>query len=330
MFTGIVREVGRVEAVEERGESVRLVVRAPETAAARSRRRLGLARGGVPDRGRGRERSVAFDAVPETLRRSTLGRLETGGGVNVEPALRAGDPLGGHIVQGHVDGVGRIRRVDDEGIEVEAPQDVLRYCVEKGSIAVEGVSLTIAGLGESSFTVALIPHTREVTTLGERRRRRRRESRGGRGREVRREARSAVRLEPLYRINFAYPEHYLSRGPDTLGLFFGEGRVEGQVTGRFRGLNHARLRSDDVYVPDFHGVIETDDGALLAFHLQGLARKSKYGREVTGTIVHNTGSERYARLNDAICVLAGEARRNDIRLEVAELVWEPSALSVTI
>jgi len=131
-----------------------------------------------------------------------------------------------------------------------------------------------------------------------------------------------VRLEPLYRISFAYPEYYLSRGPDTLGLFFGEGRVEGQVTGRFRGLNHARLRSDDVYVPDFHGVIETDDGALLTFHLRGLARKSKYGREVTGTIVHNTGSERYARLNDAICVLAGEARRDDIRLEVAELVWE--------
>ena len=132
-----------------------------------------------------------------------------------------------------------------------------------------------------------------------------------------------MRLEPLYRIRFAYPEHYLSRGPDTLGLLFGEGRVEGQVTGRFRGLNHARLRSDDVYVPDFHGVIETDDGALLTFHLQWLARKSKYGREVTGTIVHNTGSERYARLNDAICVLAGEARRNDIRVQVAELVWEP-------
>src|SRR4029079_9211737 len=73
---------------------------------------------------------------------------------------------GGHIVQGHVDGVGRIRRVDDEGIEVEAPAEVIRYCVEKGSIAVEGVSLTIAGLGEYSVTAALIPHTREVTTLG--------------------------------------------------------------------------------------------------------------------------------------------------------------------
>ena len=166
MFTGIVREVGRVEAVEERGDAVRLVVRAPETAAAAA---VGdsIALAGVcltaveVDDG-----AVAFDAVPETLRRSTLGRLAAGGGVNVEPALRAGDPLGGHIVQGHVDGVGRIRAVTEEGIEVEAPADVLRYCVEKGSIAVEGVSLTIARLGEESFTVALIPYTRDVSTLG--------------------------------------------------------------------------------------------------------------------------------------------------------------------
>jgi riboflavin synthase len=167
VFTGIVREVGRVEAVEERGESVRLVVRAPETAAAAAVGDSVSLAGVCLTAVEIADGTVAFDAVPETLRRSTLGRLETGGGVNVEPALRAGDPLGGHMVQGHVDGVGRIRRVDDEGIEVEATQDVLRYCVEKGSIAVEGVSLTIAGLAESSFTVALIPHTREVTTLGE-------------------------------------------------------------------------------------------------------------------------------------------------------------------
>jgi riboflavin synthase len=166
VFTGIVREVGRVEAVEERGDAVRLVVRAPETAAAAA---VGdsIALAGVcltaVDVSDG---ALAFDAVPETLRRSTLGRLESGGEVNVEPALRAGEALGGHIVQGHVDGVGRIRAVMEEGIEVEAPADVLRYCVEKGSISVEGVSLTIARLGEESFTVALIPHTREVTTLG--------------------------------------------------------------------------------------------------------------------------------------------------------------------
>ncbi|HEX5469405.1 MAG TPA: DUF3237 family protein [Gaiellaceae bacterium] len=132
-----------------------------------------------------------------------------------------------------------------------------------------------------------------------------------------------MRLEPLYTVRFAYPEHYLTRGPDKFGLFFAEGRVDGEVSGRFRGLNHARLRDDDVYVPDFDGVIETDDGALLAFHLGGLARKNDVGREVTGTIVHSTGSERYAHLNDVVCVFAGEARRNDIRLEVCELVWEP-------
>jgi riboflavin synthase len=109
---------------------------------------------------------VDFDVVPETLRRSSLGGLTHGSAVNVEPSLRAGDPLGGHFVQGHVDGMGTVVRVDQEGIEVEAGPEIMRYCVEKGSIAVEGVSLTIARLGESSFAVALVPHTRAVTTLG--------------------------------------------------------------------------------------------------------------------------------------------------------------------
>ena len=160
------REVGRVETVEEQDGSVRLLVRAPETASAAavgdsiSLAGVCLTAVEVVDG------TVAFDAVPETLRRSTLRRLEAGAGVNVEPALRAGDPLGGQIVQGHVDGVGTIRRASEEGIEVEAPAEVLRYCVEKGSIAIEGVSLTIAALQEGSFTVALIPHTREATTLG--------------------------------------------------------------------------------------------------------------------------------------------------------------------
>ena len=90
--------------------------------------------------------------------------------MNVEPALRAGEPLGGHIVQGHVDGVGRVHAITPEGegvrLEVEAPADVLRYCVHKGSIAVSGTSLTIAGLGERRFEIALIPHTLEATNLG--------------------------------------------------------------------------------------------------------------------------------------------------------------------
>ncbi|HVM16348.1 MAG TPA: riboflavin synthase, partial [Gaiellaceae bacterium] len=90
--------------------------------------------------------------------------------VNVEPALRAGEPLGGHYVQGHVDGVGRVRSADREGegarLWIEAPPEVLRYCVEKGSIAVEGVSLTVAELAEDAFAVALVPHTLAETTLG--------------------------------------------------------------------------------------------------------------------------------------------------------------------
>jgi riboflavin synthase len=114
---------------------------------------------------------LRFHAVPETLRRTTLGGLEVGDVVNVEPALRVGEPLGGHLVQGHVDGVGRIQSVEAEGdglrVLVEAPSDVLRLCVEKGSIAVEGVSLTVSEVHDDAFGVALIPHTLAQTTLAE-------------------------------------------------------------------------------------------------------------------------------------------------------------------
>lgn len=170
MFTGIVRERGRVVAAEGGASGLRLVVEAPETAA----------QAGVGDSvsidgfcltvvgvAEGR---LTFDAVPETLRRTTLGRLAPGAELNVEPAVRAGDPLGGHFVQGHVDGVGRIRSSEPEGdgrrVWIEAAPEILRYCVEKGSVAVQGVSLTIAGLDGSALAVALVPHTLEVTTLG--------------------------------------------------------------------------------------------------------------------------------------------------------------------
>jgi riboflavin synthase len=105
-------------------------------------------------------------AVAETLDRTTLGRLALEDEVNLETATRAGDPLGGHFVQGHVDAVGRIGSVDDGRVWVEAEPEILRYCVEKGSITVDGVSLTIAALLGDAFEVALIPHTLEVTTLG--------------------------------------------------------------------------------------------------------------------------------------------------------------------
>jgi len=113
---------------------------------------------------------LSFDAVPETLSRTALARLAAGDEVNVEPAVRAGEPLGGHVMQGHVDGVGRVRSIEPEGggrrLWVDAPANVLRYCVEKGSIAVDGASLTVAALDGTGFAVALIPHTLAATTLG--------------------------------------------------------------------------------------------------------------------------------------------------------------------
>jgi riboflavin synthase len=166
VFTGIVRELGRVEAVEPTGDRVRLRIAAPDTAGGSSIGDSVAVNGVCLTVIAATNGSLAFDAVPETLRRSTLGRLEQGAGVNVEPSLQAGDLMGGHFVQGHVDGVGRVRRITDEGLEIEAPHELMRYCVEKGSIAVEGVSLTISSLDENSFSVALVPHTREVTTLG--------------------------------------------------------------------------------------------------------------------------------------------------------------------
>jgi riboflavin synthase len=170
VFTGIVREVGRIAALEGGSQGIRLILDAPETAAATD---VGdsVAVDGVcltvVDAQDGR---LAFDAVAETLRRSALGGLAPGADVNVEPALRAGDPLGGHNVQGHVDAVGRVRSVESEGdgawVWIDAPPDVLRYCVEKGSITVAGVSLTVAALDDEGFAVALVPHTIAVTTLG--------------------------------------------------------------------------------------------------------------------------------------------------------------------
>ncbi|MFN2469826.1 MAG: DUF3237 family protein [Gaiellaceae bacterium] len=134
-----------------------------------------------------------------------------------------------------------------------------------------------------------------------------------------------MRLEPLYRIRFSYPEHYFVEGSEFAGVFFAEGRCEGSLTGRFRGMNHPRLRPDDVYLPDLQGVIQTDDGAAVAFDIRGFGRARDYGREVVGTITHSCGDERYAHLNDALCVLSGEGRDREIRLEVAEVVWEPLA-----
>jgi len=170
VFTGIVRERGIVVAVDGGEEGRRLVIEAPATAELTA---LGdsVSVDGIDltatENASGR---LTFTAVPETLARSTLGRLDSGDEVNLEPALRAGDPLGGHYVQGHIDGRCRVRSVAREGpglrVWVEAPADLLRYVVGKGSVAVQGVALTVADVDDDAFAVALIPYTLERTTLG--------------------------------------------------------------------------------------------------------------------------------------------------------------------
>lgn len=170
MFTGIVRERGRVASVDGDGDGIRIRLEAPLTAGEAAIGDSVSLNGCCLTVVEAANGTLAFDAVPETLSRSSLDGLEAGAELNVEPALRAGDPLGGHYVQGHVDGVASVRTVEPEGegrrIWLDAPPEVLRYCVEKGSIAVDGVSLTIADLDEAGFAVALIPHTLAATTLG--------------------------------------------------------------------------------------------------------------------------------------------------------------------
>jgi riboflavin synthase len=170
VFTGIVRERGRVASVDGDGNGIRIRLEAPLTAGEVAIGDSVSLNGCCLTVVETADGTLAFDAVPETLARSSLEGLEAGSELNVESALRAGDPLGGHYVQGHVDDVGTVRSVEPEGegrrIWIDAPPEVLRYCVEKGSVAVDGVSLTIAGLDETGFAVALIPHTLSATTLG--------------------------------------------------------------------------------------------------------------------------------------------------------------------
>ena len=159
MFTGLVREVGRVVSFE----NGRLVVESSLAAAVGDSVAINGCCLTVVD---GDRETLAFDVVPETVARVK----PFGARVNLEPALRAGEPLGGHYVQGHVDSVGRVRSVEGEGegarVWVDPPAELLRYCVEKGSVAVDGVSLTIAELDDEGFAVALVPHTLSATTLG--------------------------------------------------------------------------------------------------------------------------------------------------------------------
>jgi riboflavin synthase len=171
MFTGIVQDVGKVQSREARGGDVCLAIAVD---------RLSLDRTAIGDSISVQgvcltvtalaANGFSADVSRETLSLTTLGDLAVGSPVNLEPALRAGDPLGGHLVSGHVDGVGRVISLAEEArslrVEFEAPAELARYLARKGSITVDGVSLTINEVIGTRFGVNLIPHTRDVTTLG--------------------------------------------------------------------------------------------------------------------------------------------------------------------
>ncbi len=170
MFTGLVEEMGTVRERVPSAAGARMVIGCDVV-------REGLAIGdSVSVNGACltvvelTDDSFAVDCVEETLRRTSVGDRQAGDRVNLERAMRVGDRLGGHIVQGHVDGTGTIRDITPEGdgvlMSVAADGDLLRYVVEKGSITVDGVSLTVASRQPDGFTIALIPHTMEATTLG--------------------------------------------------------------------------------------------------------------------------------------------------------------------
>jgi riboflavin synthase len=170
VFTGIVEAIGTVVAVEPAGDLLRIAVEAPALAA---EARVGdsvAVRGACLTVTRTEPGRLHFEAVRETLARTALAELAPGARVNLERALRADARLDGHVVQGHVDGVGRVRELRREGedvrLVVECPAQVAEHLVPKGSVAVDGVSLTVVGAGEADFDVALIPHTLAATTLG--------------------------------------------------------------------------------------------------------------------------------------------------------------------
>lgn len=173
MFTGIVEEIGEVLAVRESAEVVVLTVRGP-TVTSDAGHGDSIAVNGVCltviDPAGSTGDTFTVELVPETLKRSSLSAVTTGTRVNLERAMPVSGRLGGHIVQGHVDGVATLlrrtpaERSDD--LEFSLPRDLARYVVAKGSIAVDGVSLTVAGVTDDTFSVALIPTTLECTTLG--------------------------------------------------------------------------------------------------------------------------------------------------------------------
>jgi riboflavin synthase len=172
MFTGIILAKGRIVSLDERGGDLELGVDAAGLDVARIAIGDSVCVQGVCLTVTRKQGSEFFaDVSRETMAKTTLGRLKVGSHVNLEPSLRAGDALGGHMVSGHVDAVGRLKSLDQDArswrLEFELPPTLMRYVAEKGSICLNGVSLTVNGVGDRGFDVNIIPHTHDVTTLGE-------------------------------------------------------------------------------------------------------------------------------------------------------------------
>jgi len=172
MFTGIIVATGQIASTADRGGDLELTIEAPHLDLGRAALGDSICVQGVCltvtrlDGAR-----FCADVSRETLMKTTLGELERGSRVNLEPSLRAGDPLGGHLVSGHVDAVGRLARVAEEArshrLEFELPEPLMRFVAPKGSICIDGVSLTVNEVEARRFGVNVIPHTNQVTTLGE-------------------------------------------------------------------------------------------------------------------------------------------------------------------
>lgn len=168
MFTGIIQQLGRV--VEREGFKLKVVFSADHITLGDSVAVNGVCLTVVFMEGVGAERIFGFDLSEETLRKTSLGRIKTGDAVNIELPLRVGDLLGGHFVQGHVDGIGQVLAKTAEGgesfiYEFSAPPEVMEFLVSKGSVSVDGISLTVVDVKPTSFTVSIIPHTESQTTL---------------------------------------------------------------------------------------------------------------------------------------------------------------------
>jgi riboflavin synthase len=176
MFTGIVEESGRVESIAAAGEAIHLVVRS-RVCGRRLKTGGSLAVNGccltvTKIRPRGRDRLLQFDLLAETWKLTNLHRIRPGSAVNLERPVTAGGEMGGHFVTGHIDGVGKIIRWERSGrdhvLDISAPAEIMRYIVSKGSVAVDGISLTVATVRAKSFRLWIIPHTLVVTALRER------------------------------------------------------------------------------------------------------------------------------------------------------------------